>query len=155
MTAEANGSMYTLTLDGTTWSAAYKAPEAMSLALGTTGGDLSIERLEDGSYQANGSALANGTVITAENGNQYTVSISDDGNFSADYVVAAGAEHPAGDVRLDGRRDQGRERHVLDQRRDHHGRDARDGRERQRLSRASIAGGDFPSAWTMSPPCRM
>ena len=62
VTAEKNGSGYTLTLDGTTWSAAYKAPDAMSLALGTTGGNLSIECLDDGSYQANGSALANGTV---------------------------------------------------------------------------------------------
>ena len=62
VTAEQNGSEYTLTLYGTTWSAAYKAPDAMSLALGTTGGNLSIERLDDGSYQANGSALANGTV---------------------------------------------------------------------------------------------
>ena len=62
VTAEKNGSEYTLTLDGTTRSAAYKAPDAMSLALGTTGGNLSIERLDDGSYQANGSALANGTV---------------------------------------------------------------------------------------------
>ena len=35
---------------------------------------ISIERLEDGTYQGNGSAVANGTVITAENGNMYTVS---------------------------------------------------------------------------------
>ena len=72
------------------------APDAMSLALGTTGGMISIERLEDGSYQANGSALTSGTVVTAENGNMYTVMISDDGMFSAEYVVPAALSIPLG-----------------------------------------------------------
>ena len=84
----ANGSTYTLTLDGT-WSAAYTPPPAMSLALGTTGGELMIERLEDGSYQANGAALASGDTVTATNDNMYTVTISDDGTSSAAYVVPA------------------------------------------------------------------
>ena len=88
--ADKNGSAYTLTLDGSNWKVDYKAPEAMSLALGTTGGSLSIERLEDGSYQANGNALTSGTIITADNGNAYTVSISEDGTtFAAEYVVPA------------------------------------------------------------------
>ena len=92
---EGNGSTYTLTLDGT-WSAAYKPPPAMSLALGTTGGELMIERLEDGSYQANGAALASGDTVTAENGNMYTVTISDDGTPSEAYVVPAALSIPLG-----------------------------------------------------------
>ena len=92
---EGNGSTYTLTLDGT-WSAAYKPPPAMSLALGTTGGELMIERLEDGSYQANGVALASGDTVTAENGNMYTVTISDDGTPSEAYVVPAALSIPLG-----------------------------------------------------------
>ena len=94
--AEANGSTYTLTLDGSTWNAAYKMPDAMSLALGTTGGMISVERLEDGSYQANGSAIANGTVIAAENGNEYTVKISEDGMFTAEYVQPSALSIPLG-----------------------------------------------------------
>ena len=92
---EGNGSTYTLTLDGT-WSAAYKQPPAMSLALGTTGGELMIERLENGSYQANGAALASGDTVTATNGNMYTVTISDDGTPSAAYVVPAALSIPLG-----------------------------------------------------------
>ena len=96
VTAEANGSTYTLTLDGAAWSAVYKMPEATSLALGATGGTLSVERLEDGSYRANGSPLANGAVVTAANGNRYTVRISDDGSFSAQYVVPPALNIPLG-----------------------------------------------------------
>ncbi|MDE0444400.1 MAG: hypothetical protein OXL38_20135, partial [Gammaproteobacteria bacterium] len=48
------------------------------------------------SYQANGSALENGTVITAENGNMYTVMISDDGMFSAEYVQPPALSIPLG-----------------------------------------------------------
>ena len=94
--AEANGSTYTLTLDGTTWSAAYKAPAAMSVTLGTHGGSISVERLEDGSYQANGSALSSGTVVAGENNNSYTVTISDDGKFSTEYVVPPAVSIPLG-----------------------------------------------------------
>lgn len=85
--AENNGSTYTLILEGTTWRAVYKAPAPISLALGTTGGSLAIERLEDGAYQANGSSLTSGTVVEADNGNRYIVSISADGEFMAEYVV--------------------------------------------------------------------
>ena len=82
-----NGSTYTLTLDGTTWSAAYKMPEAMSLALGISGENISIQRLEDGSYQfGDGMALTSGMVVTAGNGNMYTVTLGDDGGFAAEYV---------------------------------------------------------------------
>ena len=65
-TAEGNGSTYTLTLDGTAWDAVYKAPAPMLLAVDTTGGMISIQRLEDGSYQANGSLLENGRVTAGK-----------------------------------------------------------------------------------------
>ncbi len=91
--AVANGSVYTLTLDSTTWSAAYKTPEPISLALGMSGENISIQRLEDGSYQyatqsGDGGALADGTDVTAGNGNTYTVTIGTDGMFAATYVPA-------------------------------------------------------------------
>ena len=78
-----NGSTYTLILDGTAWSAAYKMPEPTLLALGTADSSISIERLEDGSYRANGRILTSGTVVTSENGNKYTVRISDGGTWTA------------------------------------------------------------------------
>ena len=91
--AVANGSVYTLTLDSTTWSAAYKMPEPISLALGISGENISIQRLEDGSYQyatqsGDGGALADGTDVTAGNGNTYTVTVGADGMFTAAYVPA-------------------------------------------------------------------
>ena len=91
-----NDNTYTLTLDGTAWSAAYKVPEAMSLALGISGTSIDIQRQEDGSYQVNGSPVTNGTVIPAENGNMYTVMIGDDGMFSAEYVVPPALSIPLG-----------------------------------------------------------
>ena len=91
-----NGSTYTLTLDGTTWSAAYKAPAPITLRLGTTGGSISIERAEDGGYQAFGSAIANGTIVSAENGNMYTIRIGGDGMFSAEYVQPPSLSIPLG-----------------------------------------------------------
>ena len=92
-----NGSTYTLTLDGTTWSAAYKMPEAMSLALGISGENISIQRLEDGSYQfGDGMALTSGMVVTAGNGNMYTVTLGDDGGFAAEYVRPAAQSIPLG-----------------------------------------------------------
>ena len=80
-----NGSAYTLVLDGSTWSAVYRKPAPIWLALGTTGGTISIERLEDGSYQSDGRAISNGTVVTAENGNMYTIRIDASGVFRAEY----------------------------------------------------------------------
>ena len=80
-----NGSTYTLTLDGTTWSAVYRKPAPIWLALGSTGGTIAIERLEDGSYQSDGRGMSNGTVVTAENGNMYTIRINAGGVFRAEY----------------------------------------------------------------------
>ena len=68
----------------------------MSLALGTACAMISIHRLEAGSDQANGNAVANRAVVTAENGNMYTVSISDDGMFSAEFVQPPALSIPLG-----------------------------------------------------------
>ena len=68
----------------------------MSLAPGTTGGTVSIERLEDCSYPSNGSVIASGVVVTADNGNMYMVSIGDDGMFSAEFVQPAPLSIPLG-----------------------------------------------------------
>lgn len=62
-------------------------PQAVEVVLGTSGDSISIDRLEDGSFQANGNPVANGTVLTAENGNMYTIMIGDDGSFKAEHVV--------------------------------------------------------------------
>lgn len=70
-----NGSTYTLVLDGTTWSAVYRKPAPISLRLGETDGSITIERLEDGTYQSDGRAIRNGTVVTAASGNMYTLAL--------------------------------------------------------------------------------
>ena len=83
-----DGSTFTLTLDDTTWSAARKMPEALWLALGTTGGMISIERLEDGSYQSNGGAIANGTVVPG--GDATGATSTSIGRLGADGTQSAG-----------------------------------------------------------------
>ena len=94
--SEKNGSIYKLTLDGTQWSAVYQAPDPQSIALGTHGGNVSIERLEDGSFQLNGSALTSGAVVPGENNNSYTVTVNDDGKWTAEWVQPPAQSIPLG-----------------------------------------------------------
>ena len=81
-----NGATYKLTLANGRWSAEFVAPEPAMLALGTSGESVSIESLEDGSFAIGGEPVETGALRTAANGNQYRLSLGDDGTWRASYV---------------------------------------------------------------------
>ena len=84
-----NGNQYRLVLgtDGA-WMAEYVPPAPQLVHLGTSGESRQVGRLEDGGYSVNGEALAPGTLITALNGNRYTLTLGADGMWAAAYVEA-------------------------------------------------------------------
>ena len=77
-TVEAAGNTYRLTLESGTWSAAYEAPDPWAVSLGRSGEALLITRREDGLYEGNGNVFESGGIVTASNGNQYTLTFADD-----------------------------------------------------------------------------
>ncbi len=83
VTAE-NGNQYRLMMgeDGM-WMAPHDAPETL-LALGTSGTTVTLVRQEDGTYTLNGETFTSGGEVTAENGNVYTVTMTD-GAWMAQY----------------------------------------------------------------------
>ena len=76
-TVEAAGNTYRLTLESGTWSAAYEAPNPWAVPLGRSGEALLITRREDGLYEGNGNVFESGGIVTASNGNQYTLTFAD------------------------------------------------------------------------------
>ena len=66
-----NGNHYRLTLDDTGWSWEFLAPDAVPVALGTSGEFVLITQLEDGTYQADGQPLGADGIVEANNGNKY------------------------------------------------------------------------------------
>ena len=84
-----NGNQYRLVLgtDGA-WMAEYVPPAPQLVHLGTSGESRQVGRLEDGGYSVNGEALAPGTLITALNGNRYTLTLGADGMWAAAYLEA-------------------------------------------------------------------
>ena len=85
-----SGNQYRLTLhrtlEGNEWRAAYVPPEPASVALGATGGTLSVVRNEDGTFVAAGRPLANGDVRTGSNDSEYRLTLQG-GEWSATYVA--------------------------------------------------------------------
>lgn len=85
-----SGNQYRLTLhrtvEGNEWRAAYVPPEPASVALGATGGTLSVVRNEDGSFVAAGTALASGDIRTGSNNSEYRLTLQG-GEWSATYVA--------------------------------------------------------------------
>ena len=77
-TVEAAGNTYRLTLASGTWTAAYEAPSPWAVSLGRSGEALLITRREDGLYEGNGMVFESGGIVTAANGNQYTLTFADD-----------------------------------------------------------------------------
>ncbi|MYE06337.1 MAG: hypothetical protein F4Y04_03805 [Chloroflexi bacterium] len=91
MTA-ANGNQYVLTLGEGVWTATFRAPEPIDVRLGTSGESVAITRAEDGSY-----SVEDGASVTAANGNQYVLSISAAGLWTAKFeasetIVALGRD---------------------------------------------------------------
>ena len=83
--AAENGNNYLLTLADGEWSAAYQATEAM-VTLGITEEMVTLTKAEDGSYWIGDMAVTSGeTMVSAENGNMYTLSMDEDGMWMATY----------------------------------------------------------------------
>lgn len=83
-----NGSTYKLTLAEGRWSAEYVAPDPVELRLGASGVTLSLNLLEDGTYEADGKPVASGDIWTAPTGSQYRLSLQD-GEWRYEYVAPA------------------------------------------------------------------
>ena len=85
-----NGNQYRLVVDsGGSWTAEFVPPAPEVVNLGTSGESRQVSRLEDGGYTVNGQPFTAGSVVTAQNGNSYTLTVSADGDWSATYVVPA------------------------------------------------------------------
>ena len=86
----ASGYQYRLTLhrtlEGNEWRAVYVPPEPASVALGATGGTLSVLRNEDGSFVAGGAPLASGDIRSGSNGSEYRLTLRS-GEWKAAYVA--------------------------------------------------------------------
>ena len=70
-----NGNRYRVTLTGQTWAAEFLPPDPVDVQLGTSGDTVSITQLEDRSYQADGQALGEDRIVTADNGNMYRLTL--------------------------------------------------------------------------------
>ena len=66
-----NGNRYRLTLDDSGWAWDFLAPDAVPVALGTSGDFVLITQLEDGTYEANGQPLGADRIVEADNGDKY------------------------------------------------------------------------------------
>ncbi len=82
-----NAATYRLTLSGGTWSAEFVPPDPTRVHLGRSGDEVSLVMQEDGSYQIGTAAIQSGHVVTARNGNRYTLSLDPSGNWSAEFLV--------------------------------------------------------------------
>lgn len=80
-----NDSEYRLTLQGGEWSATYVAPDREQVALGTSGGSVTVTRNEDGSYNAGASTFRSGGTVIAANGSEYRLTLRG-GTWSVSYV---------------------------------------------------------------------
>ena len=83
-----NGNSYTL-LYGTDgkWRATFVQPDPQRVMLGASGRTVQVNRLEDGTYQLDGSHLWTGEVRDTGSGANYRFSLSSDGRWSAAYVA--------------------------------------------------------------------
>ena len=74
---------YTLTQgeDGT-WTAAF-VPATQEVALGALGGSVTLSSTETGAWAVDDSAVESGYIQTAENGNEYTLTLGDDATWTA------------------------------------------------------------------------
>ena len=83
-----NGHYYTLTMDDEgMWMGAWVMPDAVAVMLGDHGGSVMVQLAEDGSYSIGEMAIESGSTYTAINGNDYTLTMDDEGMWSGMYVV--------------------------------------------------------------------
>lgn len=80
-----NAQSYTLTLVNGTWTAQFVEPDPVPLALGSSGDAVSLQLQEDGSFKLGDETLTSGTVVTANNDNQYKLVLGSDGAWTATF----------------------------------------------------------------------
>ena len=87
-TYTAEGLTYTLTMgeDGM-WSAAFM-PMTQTVALGSSGSSVNLSSTEAGGWAIGSSAVVSGGTQRADNGNEYTLTLADDGTWSAAFMPA-------------------------------------------------------------------
>ena len=85
-----NGNKYLLALEDDKWTAVFQAPEGIEVMLGDHGGTVMITKAEDGTYWIGEMGIESGGSVTAENGNMYTLTMDDEGMWSAMYVPMEG-----------------------------------------------------------------
>ena len=87
-TYASGGLTYALTLaDDGMWTAAFQ-PMEVTVALGSSGSSVTLSSTEAGGWAIGSSAVVSGGTQTADNGNQYTLTLADDGTWSAAFVPA-------------------------------------------------------------------
>ncbi len=84
-----NAASYRLTLANGVWTAEFIAPDPEPLVLGTSGDAVLLQAQENGSYLLDGEPLTSGTVVPADNGNQYRLVRGSDGAWTAEFVPPA------------------------------------------------------------------
>ena len=82
-----NAATYRLTLSGDSWSAMFVPPDPVRVPLGSSGDEVTLELREDGTYQAGTASVETGHVVTAGNGNQYTLTLDERGSWSAQFLA--------------------------------------------------------------------
>ena len=80
-----NAQSYTLTLVNGTWTAQFVEPDPVPLALGSSGDAVSLQLQEDGTFKLGDETLTSGTVVKANNGNDYKLTLGSDGAWMADF----------------------------------------------------------------------
>ena len=96
-TMASNGNTYALSMDADgNWMATYMAPSPATVDLGTSGASVTFRQNENGTYSPVGTVEvasysdADGArVVTATNGNSYTLTVDDDGMWMASYNMPA------------------------------------------------------------------
>ena len=84
-----NGQYYTLTMgDDGMWMAMWNMPDPVMVALGTSG-TVMLQMAEDNSWWIGDMAFSSGDTYTASNGNDYVLTMGDDGMWSAMFSPAA------------------------------------------------------------------
>ena len=86
-TYASGGLTYALTLADGEWSAAF-VPMTVTVALGSSGSSVTLSSTEAGGWAIGSSAVVSGGTQTADNGNQYTLTLAADGSWSAAFVPA-------------------------------------------------------------------
>ena len=96
-----NGNDYILTMaeDGI-WTAMF-LPVELTVVLGTSGSSVALKQSEDGSWWLGGLPIPSGSIVTASNGNNYILTMGEDGAWRATFVPDRVVVRLGGERRVD------------------------------------------------------